>query len=207
MVLIAVFALVAGVLCGRYVFTEEIARWLSSASDYVLYGLMFFVGISVGMNKSVFKKIREYHVKIFLIPIGIVAGTIAGGAVCSLLLREKLQDSMAVVSGLGWYSLSGVLVTGMINARLGSIAFLSNLLREILSFLTIPWVARHLNPWAAIAPAAATSEDTTLPVIMKYTSEEVAVMAVFNGVLCSVLVPVLTKGLYELILQIGRLFG
>ena len=100
MVLIAVFALVAGVLCGRYVFTEEIARWLSSASDYVLYGLMFFVGISVGMNKSVFKKIREYHVKIFLIPIGIVAGTIAGGAVCSLLLREKLQDSMAVVSAL-----------------------------------------------------------------------------------------------------------
>ncbi len=68
MVLIAVFALVAGVLCGRYVFTEEIARWLSSASDYVLYGLMFFVGISVGMNKSFLKKYGNIMLRSFLFP-------------------------------------------------------------------------------------------------------------------------------------------
>ena len=194
MVFIAVFALIAGVLCGRFVFPENIVSLFSQYSDYVLYLLMFSVGISVGMNKSVFSKIRQYHVKIFLIPIGIIAGTIAGGFVCSILLSESLAGSMAVVSGLGWYSLSGVLVTSMINAQMGSIAFLSSLLREILSFLTVPWIAKHLNHYAAIAPAAATSEDTTLPVIMKYTSEEVAVLAVFNGVACSVMVPVLTNG-------------
>ena len=163
---------------------------------------MFSVGISVGMNKSVFAKIRQYHIKIFLIPAGIIVGTIAGGFVCSLLLGESIGNSMAVVSGLGWYSLSGVLVTSMINAQMGSIAFLSNLLREILSFLTIPWIAKHLNHYAAIAPAAATSEDTTLPMLMKYTSEEVVVLAVFNGVACSVMVPVLTKFLFDVFTSI-----
>lgn len=198
MVFIAVFALVAGVFCGKYVFTDAIIQFFSQYSDIVLYILMFSVGISVGMNKSVFGKIRQYHIKIFLIPIGIITGTIVGGALCSILLGDGIGDSMAIVSGLGWYSLSGVLVTSMINAQMGSIAFLSSLLREIISFLTIPWIAKHLNHYAAIAPAAATSEDTTLPVIMKYTSEEVAVLAVFNGVFCSLMVPVLTKFLFDL---------
>lgn len=197
MVFIAVFSLIAGVLCGRFVFSEALAQLFSQYSDVVLYILMFSVGISVGMNKSVFAKIRQYHIKIFLIPAGIIVGTAAGGFVCSLLLGEPLGNSMAVVSGLGWYSLSGVLVTSMINAQMGSIAFLSNLLREILSFVTIPWIAKHLNHYSAIAPAAATSEDTTLPMLMKYTSEEVVVLAVFNGVACSVMVPVLTKFLFD----------
>lgn len=183
-------------------FSETLAQLFSQYSDVVLYILMFSVGISVGMNKSVFAKIRQYHIKIFLIPAGIIVGTIAGGFVCSLLLGESIGNSMAVVSGLGWYSLSGVLVTSMINAQMGSIAFLSNLLREILSFLTIPWIAKHLNHYAAIAPAAATSEDTTLPMLMKYTSEEVVVLAVFNGVVCSVMVPVLTKFLFDVFTSI-----
>ena len=202
MVFIAIFSLIAGVWCGKFVFSETLLQLFSQYSDVVLYILMFSVGISVGMNKSVFAKIRQYHIKIFLIPAGIIVGTIAGGFVCSLLLGESIGNSMAVVSGLGWYSLSGVLVTSMINAQMGSIAFLSNLLREILSFLTIPWIAKHLNHYAAIAPAAATSEDTTLPMLMKYTSEEVVVLAVFNGVACSVMVPVLTKFLFDVFTSI-----
>ena len=161
---------------------ENIAGIFTQYSDMILYLLMFLVGISVGMNRSVFKKIRQYHIRIFLIPVGIIAGTLGGGAVCCLLLREKLGESLAVVSGLGVVqSLSGVLVTSMVNARLGTIAFLSNLLREILSFVSIPWIAKHLNYYSAIAPAAATSEDTTLPVILKYTSADMALLAVFNG--------------------------
>lgn len=193
MVFIAIGSLVGGILCGRFVFSGNIAGIFAQYSDMILYLLMFLVGISVGMNRSVFKKIRQYHIRIFLIPVGIIAGTLGGGAVCCLLLREKLGESLAVVSGLGWYSLSGVLVTSMVNARLGTIAFLSNLLREILSFVSIPWIAKHLNYYSAIAPAAATSEDTTLPVILKYTSADMVLLAVFNGVLCSFLVPVLTK--------------
>ena len=53
------------------------------------------------------------------------------------------------------------------------------------------------NIWGAvllllcIAAAGATSEDTTLPMLVRYTSEETVVFAVLNGILCSALVPVL----------------
>ena len=84
---------------------------------------------------------------------------------------------MAISAGLGWYSLSGVLLTDLISAEIGTIAFLSNILREILTFLLIPVLAKYLNGYTAIAPAGATSSDTSLSILMKYTDEEVAMMA------------------------------
>ena len=74
---------------------------------------------------------------------------------------------------------------------LGGIAFLANLMREIASFFCIPWIARHLNGYACIAAAAATSEDTTLPMMIRYTDERCVVYSLINGVICSALVPVL----------------
>lgn len=169
---------------------------MSGHSEDVLYVLMFSVGISVGANRGVFQKLKEYHLKILVIPLGIIVGSVLGGFVCSLFMEESLRDSLMIVSGLGWYSLSGILVTELSGAEIGTIAFLCNLLREIFSFLIIPSVAKHFNCYTAIAPAAATSEDTTLPMIMKYTSAEVVMMAVLNGIICSAAVPVLIKFFY-----------
>ena len=61
------------------------------------------------------------------------------------------------------------------------------------SLFTIPWIARHLNYPTCIAPAAATSEDTTLPMLSRSTNSETVVLAVANGVICSALVPVLIE--------------
>lgn len=197
MVLIAIFCLVAGIFCGNQVFSQRLIMFLTQNSEYVLYLLMFSVGISVGTNKGVFQRLREHHLKILLIPAGIIVGSIAGGFCSSLLLGESLRDSLMITSGLGWYSLSGILVTDLCGATTGTIAFLCNLLREIFSFLVIPFVAKYFNGYTAIAPAAATSEDTTLPMLMKYTSGEVVMMAVINGIVCSAAVPVLIKFFYD----------
>lgn len=199
MVLVAVISLILGVVCGQFFFTEQMIQVCSSLADGTLYLLMFAVGISVGLNKQVFRRLREYHIKILIIPIGIVAATIAGGFLASLLCGLPFREGVPVACGLGWYSLSGVLLTNLAGAKIGALAFLSNLMREILSFLSIPFVAKHFNHYTAIAPAAATSEDTTLPMLMKYTSEEVVLMAVFNGVLCSALVPVLIRFFFEVL--------
>lgn len=193
MVAVAVICLVAGVFLGNGLLPEEIVAFLTGHSEYVLWLLMFSVGISVGANRGVFAKLKEHHIKILLIPIGVMAGSIVGGVVCSLFLGESLKDSLMIVSGLGWYSLSGILVTELAGAKIGTIAFLCNLLREIFSFMIIPVVAKYFNGYTAIAPAAATSEDTTLPMLMKYTSGEVVMMAVLNGIICSAAVPVLIK--------------
>ena len=49
----------------------------------------------------------------------------------------------------------------------------------------------HLGYFSCIGPAGATSEDTTLPMMIRYTNEETVVISVFNGVICSAAVPVL----------------
>lgn len=157
----------------------------------ILYILMFSVGISIGMHNGILKKIRQYHLKILIIPLGITAGSILGGILCALLLKLPVTQGAAVASGMGWYSLAGVTISRLGGAELGSIAFMSNLMREFFSFFLIPIIASKLNYCTCIAPAAATSEDTTLPVLLKYTNEETVVLAVLNGVLCSFFVPVL----------------
>ena len=164
---------------------------ISENTNWILYTLMFTVGISVGMQKGIFAKIRQYHVKIFIIPAGIVLGSLLGGVVCSAILKMPFGYGTAITSGMGWYSLAGVTISGMASAELGSIAFMSNLMRELFSFVLIPILAVRLNQYTCIASAGATSEDTTLPLILKYTNEETVVLSVFNGMICSFMVPIL----------------
>ena len=110
-----------------------------------------------------------------------------------------LAESVCVTSGMGWYSLCGIMLTDLAGAKAGTVAFLANLLRELLSFVVIPWIAARLNHYTAIAPAGATSEDTTLAVLIRCTGEEIVVLAVVNGVLCSAAVPFLIRFLYALL--------
>ncbi|HIX15427.1 MAG TPA: lysine exporter LysO family protein [Candidatus Hungatella pullicola] len=197
MVVLAVAALAAGVLYGILGSESLIVDEIVSHRDLVLYLLMFCVGISIGLHRGILRKLREYNLRIFLIPLGVVAGSLAGGAVCSFLTPYSMGETMAMASGLGWYSLAGVTVSNMAGAQAGSVAFLSNLMREIFSFFWIGWIARHLNYASCIAIAGATSEDTTLPMIMRYCNEETVVLAVINGVVCSSLVPILISFCFQ----------
>ena len=71
-------------------------------------------------------------------------------------------------------------------------------MREFLAFIMIPILVKYLNSYAAIAAAGATSEDTTLPMLIKYSSEEYIIISVINGVLCSVAVPILINTVFSL---------
>lgn len=199
MVYLAIIALLGGIACGMTGLDENvIVSWITSNKDMILCLLMFLVGISIGFNQGIVSKIKEYHIKIFVIPLGIVVGSILGGIAGGLLTGMPLGESTAIASGLGWYSLSGVTIGNLAGAQAGSIAFLSNLLREIFSFFSIPWISKKLNYYTCIAPAGATSEDTTLPMMIRYTNEETVVLSVFNGVICSALVPFLISFCYNL---------
>ena len=191
MVLMALAALIGGVLLGLYGPAGTILDQLVIHSDWILYLLMFSVGISVGLHRGILQKIKEYHIKIFIIPFGVIVGSVMGGWITSLFLPIPTIQGVAVASGMGWYSLTGVVLAEMYGASMGSVAFLSNLMRDILSFFCIPWIARHLNYYTCIAPAGATSEDTTLSLMVRYTDEETVVLSVFNGIICSAVVPIL----------------
>lgn len=191
MVVAMILALASGLVYGVYGLNWPLLRIVTENTDGVLYLLMFSVGISIGMQRGIFSKIKAYHFKIFIIPLGIVVGSVLGGVICALLLDIPVGYGTAITSGMGWYSLAGVTISAMVNAELGSIAFMSNLMRELFSFVLIPILAVRLNHYTCIAPAGATSEDTTLPLILKYTNEETVVLSVFNGMICSFMVPIL----------------
>lgn len=196
MMFFALGAVGLGLVCGA---VSPLAAALAPVRDgaqWILYLLMFCVGISVGGQRGVLASLRRHSAQILLVPLGVIVGSLAGGGLCGLLLRMPLREALSIGGGLGWYSLAGVSVSSAAGVTVGSIAFLSNLLREIGAFLLIPLVARRVNACACIAVAGATSEDTTLPMILRYTDGETAVLSVLNGVICSAFVPVLLSLCY-----------
>ena len=199
MVFLALGCLVLGVACGLWWFDPEVTAFFTGNSERMLWILMFLVGISVGLSKSVFRKGKEYHLRVLIIPLGIIAASVAAGFLCAPVTGMPLAESVCITSGMGWYSLTGIMLTDLAGAGVGAVAFLGNLMREMLSFLLIPWIAKHLNHYTAIAPAGATSEDTTLSMLVRYTREEIVVLAVFNGVLCSAAVPLLIRFFYTVL--------
>lgn len=191
MMFYAIGALLLGIGCSVVPGLFSVLSPLTTHSEWILYLLMFSVGISIGGQRGLFAKLLQYHVRILIIPFGTIIGAIIGGIVCGLLLKYPLPDAISISGSLGWYSLAGVSISTMSNVSTGSIAFLSNMLREIGAFMLIPMVARRFNAYTCIGIAGATSEDTTLPMIMRYSDEKTAVFSVINGILCSSFVPVL----------------
>ncbi len=75
-------------------------------------------------------------------------------------------------------------------SQAGTLAFLANVFRELISFITIPWLVRYARGTAAIAIGGATTMDTTLPILARSLSPNMAIAAFINGVIVSLLVPI-----------------
>lgn len=181
MILFALGSLLLGILCGYFLFPPEAVPVMDRLMSYALMLLLLSVGIEVGTNKTVFRKIREYNVRILVIPFGVAVGSIAGGLLLGFFLGMPVNESAAVSSGFGFYSVSAVILRGLGGAQLGTVAFMTNVLRELMAFLMIPFVARHFGRYAAVAPSGATAMDTTLPVIARATDDETALIAVISA--------------------------
>lgn len=187
-------ALLAGIWLGlEKALLSGFRIWAASSSEYALYLLMFTVGISVGSNRPVIRSMRETDWRVLLIPLGIIIGSLLGGAFCSLLNPLGLRENISIGAGMGWYSLSGVLLKELYGPDVGAAAFLSNLFREILTFLLASFCMKKLGAFSGIAMAGATSEDTTLPILMRNSSEAIVLWAVLSGALTSTAVPVLQR--------------
>ena len=161
-------------------------------SMYALYVLMFLVGIGIGADKSSWSVIKTMKIKIFLVPLGIIVGTFAGTALVSLFLPDlKLKEVLAIGAGFGYYSLSSLFITQLSGETLGVIALLSNILREITTLLATPILVLYFGKLAGIASGGATSMDTTLPVITRYSGKEWSIISVFSGIVLTLMVPFL----------------
>lgn len=161
-------------------------------SAYVLYFLMFTVGISLGCDRTLASRIRRLNPRLALLPVATAVGTLAGAALATPLLAPvTVGDSLAVGAGFGYYSLSGIFIADLRSVELGTVALLCNVMREIFTLLAAPFVARLFGPLAAISIGGATSFDTTLPVITQAVGRPYAVVSIFHGCVLDFSVPLL----------------
>lgn len=186
---VIIAAIIAGIVSGMFIMPESFLQNTDLLATVALNALLLLIGIEVGSNKNVLSDIKNSGLASFVVPASIIAGSLIGGLVTGIIFGIPHNISLSIASGFGWYSLSGIMLTKLANAQIGTIAFMTNVLREIIAVISIPYIAKHLNHYSAIAPAGATSMDTTLPLISKATSPSVVVVSFINGVLLSSLVP------------------
>lgn len=152
--------------------------------------LLFFVGIDIGKNKNVFRDIKKTGALFFLTPIAITVGSLLGAIIIGMMLGYPINESGAIGSGLGWYTLSSIIIAPY-SSELSVLAFLTNVMREVFAIALIPIIAKRVGFIEAIAPAGATAMDTTLPIISSNTSSETAILSFSTGLILSVIVPII----------------
>ena len=64
-------------------------------------------------------------------------------------------------------------------------------MREILSIVAIPFVARYVGYLECVALPGAAAMDTVLPVVIGATHERITIYSFASGVVLSLLVPIL----------------
>lgn len=161
-------------------------------SYYALCALMFCVGISIGCDSDVLSSFKKVNPRLMMLPLMTIVGTLAGTAAASFLLPHRhLFDCMAIGSGFGYYSLSSIFITEYKGAELGSIALLANIIREILTLLCAPLLARWFGKLAPITMGGATTMDTTLPIITRASGQDFVIVSIFHGFCVDFSVPFL----------------
>lgn len=182
--------LALGVLSGLFLIPDSIYGVTGTLLDIGLCMLLFSVGVDIGSNKDIFKNLKSVGFKLLIVPAATVLGSLFGGILCSIIFKMNLFGSLAVASGFTWYTLSAIIITP-VSAELGTIAFLSNVFREIIAFISIPFIAKHIGYLETIAVGGAISMDTGLPIITRNTSQEVVIISFISGIIISLMVPVL----------------
>lgn len=159
---------------------------------YALCALLLCVGIGIGSDRNIVTKFKSLDVRMALLPLGTALGTFAGSLVVSFILSGRSQlDCLAVGSGFGYYSLSSIFITEYKGAELGTIALLANIIREMVTLLLSPVLAKVFGPLAPISSGGVTSMDTTLPIIMASSGEQYSAVSIFHGFILDFSIPFL----------------
>ena len=186
-------AFILGIICGIYRPGPEVL-YDNHSSLPVLILFMFLVGINTGKNKTLLKTARSGGIKIFLLPIACITGTLAGSFAASLVIIPlSWSECMAIGSGMGYYSLSSIIISSVKGPDMGAIALLANMSRELMALILAPFFARYFGKLAPISAGGATTMDTTLPVILKSSGQEYLIISLVNGFCTDLAVPFLVS--------------
>lgn len=190
--LIVVGFFVIGLLGG---IEKMVPSWLldRDVSFVALCGLLLFVGLGIGLNPEMKKEVRSLSPRMALLPVVTIIGSWLGALLIWTLLHRTLSDCMAINSGFAYYSLSSIFITEYRGAELGTIALLANIIREMLTLLGAPLMARWFGPLAPISAGGATTMDTTLPILSQTVGQRYIALSIYHGFVVDFTVPFLVS--------------
>ena len=112
-------------------------------------------------------------------------------SICTIFQPRNITDCLAVDSGFAYYSLSSIFITEYRGAELGTIALLANIIREMITLLLTPLLAKWFGPLAPISSGGATTMDTTLPIITQTVGQRYVALSIYHGFVTDFTVPFL----------------
>lgn len=192
-------SLVGGLIFGYLFLDTDVKYTLDLILMSALDVMIFIAGIEIGSNRGILKRICNVHSALLAlaIPLAVACGSICGALLLGHIAGLSAYDSLLVGGGLGWYSFSSVVISAMYSTEIGTVAFLANMMREISGFFLIPLLVR-VHKFLALAPSGAATMDSGLPVVIKYTNLHVGMYSFINGLVLTLIVPVLISWLLSL---------
>lgn len=185
--LVVLGSMLLGLFIGSFhIFPNSLSVILS---EMFLYILILILGIQLKLSGMTLQQALINKQGSFIALIVVVA-SMAGGTIAAIVLALPLSEGLAMSSGFGWYSLSGILMTSAYGPVMGATSFLLEVLREMTAFIFIPLMIRQY-PAFSIGYGGATTLDFTLPAIQRQGGVELVPVAMVNGFLLSIAVPLL----------------
>ena len=195
-------AVVTGLLCGYFI----ILRYLGADPSFdvtrvsgavgriitpMLCLLLFLVGVDSGIEGTVINSFRNAGLRVLVLPLAVIIGTLSASLLLSVFLPVTVRECLAIGSGFAWYSIAPGIIIGKGHTIAGTISFIHNVLRELLSIVLIPAAAKRFGYIEACAMPGAAGMDVCLPVIERTMNSIVTVYSFINGLILTLLVPVL----------------
>lgn len=183
----AFLALAVGIVLGMLVNASELQMTFNSW--YLLLVFIFLIGVELAFTQ--FDR-SWLSWKILLVPVAAFVGSCLAALLNYFILSNDygLNEVMALAQGYGWYSMSGILFTELHSAKLGGIALLTDLFREIFAILLMYCLGWRF-PRSAISSAGATSMDVTLAMVKQSCGTHYVPHAMMSGLILSLLAPLL----------------
>ncbi|MDX5626519.1 MULTISPECIES: lysine exporter LysO family protein [unclassified Brenneria] len=163
--------------------------YANKGSEYALILLLFLVGVQLRNSGMSLRQI-VLNRRGMIVALVVAFSALVGGLLAAWALDLPWKTGLAMASGYGWYSLSGILLTDAFGPVIGSAAFFNDLLRELLAIILIPaLIQRHRA--CALGLCGATSMDFTLPVLQRSAGLDMVPAAIVHGFLLSLAAPIL----------------
>lgn len=164
-------------------------HYADKGSQIALMILLLLVGIQLRNSGMSLKQILVNR-RGTTIAIVMGASALVGGAIAAFLLGIPVKMGLALASGFGWYSLTGIVLTDAYGPVMGSAAFFNDLARELAAIMLIPLIINRYRS-TALGICGSTSMDFTLPVLQRSGGVSIVPAAIVHGFVLSLITPIL----------------